>query len=452
MRASAEVVICGAGIAGIAAAYHLAQAGVRDVLLVEAGEPLALTSDKSTECYRNFWPGSGDGMARLMNRSLDLLDALALRSGNAFHLNRRGYLYCTADSARLDEFRREAGVSQSLGAGPVRIHPSHPSPYRVTGPDAPADGFDLLVEGALLRAHFPSLDERFVGALHVRRAGWMSAQQLGRLLLDEARAGGVRLLRGQVEAVATRAGRVESVHVATPEGMAHLSTPGFVNAAGPWLGRVARMLGVELPVYCELHAKVAIADTARTMPRNAPLIILSDPQSLDWSEEERSALFEDGRGSLLGEMPSGLHARPEGPDDSPILLALWPYHTPVEEPSFPLQTDAMYPEVVLRGLERLLPSARAYRHRLPRAFADGGYYTRTRENLPLIGPLGVSGAYVMGALSGFGVMAAMGAGELLAGHITQASLPEYSKWFLPTRDSDPAFQALRATLSGRGQL
>jgi len=51
---TAEVVICGAGIAGIAAAYHLAvRRGVADVVLVDERPPLSLTSDKSTECYRN---------------------------------------------------------------------------------------------------------------------------------------------------------------------------------------------------------------------------------------------------------------------------------------------------------------------------------------------------------------------------------------------------------------
>jgi sarcosine oxidase subunit beta len=55
---TADVVICGAGIAGISAAYHLSvRHGIENVLLVDEGAPLSLTSDKSTECYRNFWPG-----------------------------------------------------------------------------------------------------------------------------------------------------------------------------------------------------------------------------------------------------------------------------------------------------------------------------------------------------------------------------------------------------------
>ena len=83
-RPRANVVICGAGIAGISAAYHLAvQRGVKDVVLVDERAPLSLTSDKSTECYRNWWPGPGDAMVKLMSRSIDLIEDLARESGNA---------------------------------------------------------------------------------------------------------------------------------------------------------------------------------------------------------------------------------------------------------------------------------------------------------------------------------------------------------------------------------
>ena len=60
---SKQVIICGAGIAGVSAAYHLAAVqGLDEILIVDERPPLSLTSDKSTECYRNWWPGPGDGM------------------------------------------------------------------------------------------------------------------------------------------------------------------------------------------------------------------------------------------------------------------------------------------------------------------------------------------------------------------------------------------------------
>ncbi len=65
--------ICGAGIAGIATAYYLAETqGITDVILVDKRAPLTLTSDKSGECYRNWWPDPF--LAQLMNRSIDLIN------------------------------------------------------------------------------------------------------------------------------------------------------------------------------------------------------------------------------------------------------------------------------------------------------------------------------------------------------------------------------------------
>ncbi|HEX3865883.1 MAG TPA: FAD-dependent oxidoreductase, partial [Gemmatimonadaceae bacterium] len=93
-RSSAEVVVCGAGIAGVAAAYHLAaRQGVRRVVLVDEREPLTLTSDKGTHAYRNWWPGPDDTMLRFVSRSIDILEEMSAESGNAFRLSRHGYLF-----------------------------------------------------------------------------------------------------------------------------------------------------------------------------------------------------------------------------------------------------------------------------------------------------------------------------------------------------------------------
>ena len=85
----ADIAICGAGIAGVACAVKLAR-GARElnqtlkIILIERGDPLSLTSDKSTECYRNWWPGPGDAVVQFINRSIDLLEHEAVTSGNRF--------------------------------------------------------------------------------------------------------------------------------------------------------------------------------------------------------------------------------------------------------------------------------------------------------------------------------------------------------------------------------
>src|SRR5262245_9066441 len=272
-KRAAEVVICGAGIAGIAAAYHLAvRRGLRGIVLIDERPPLSLTSDKSTECYRNWWPGPGDAMIALMNRSIDLLEELARESGNAFRLNRRGYLFATADPRRVPELVSAAQDAAGRGAGPARVHRSIGSDYRLAraeGFEEEATGSDVITEPALLRRHFPYLAGDVVAVLHARRCGWFSGQQLGMYLLERAREAGVRLIEGRVEGVDLRGGRVRAVEVAARMGAVTIGTPRFVNAAGPFLAATARLLGVELPVFCERHVKIAFADGARAIPRRS---------------------------------------------------------------------------------------------------------------------------------------------------------------------------------------
>src|SRR3982751_2581028 len=111
MESSERVVVVGAGLAGVAAAYHLAaRRGVPDVVLVDEHEPLTRTSAVGTMGYRNWWPGPDDTMCRFVSRSIDLLEAMADESMNAFRLSRRGYLFATAradNGERLRETRSE---------------------------------------------------------------------------------------------------------------------------------------------------------------------------------------------------------------------------------------------------------------------------------------------------------------------------------------------------------
>src|SRR5262245_45203136 len=126
-----EVVICGAGIAGVAAAYHLAvRRGVTDIVLIDERPPLTLTSDKSSECFRNWVPGPGGAKVRVMIRRIDLVEDLARGSGNVFSMNRRGYLFATAAASRVPLFIERAREAEALGGGRARMHTSAASDYR----------------------------------------------------------------------------------------------------------------------------------------------------------------------------------------------------------------------------------------------------------------------------------------------------------------------------------
>ena len=213
------------------------------------------------------------------------------------------------------------------------------------------------------------------------------------------------------------------------------------------------MLGVDLPVNTELHLKAAIKDSLRVVGRDAPLLIWTDPQRLPWEEDERQALAEDDETRWLTEMfPAGVHSRPEGGEESQTILMLWEYQTKVMDPLWPPKMDEQYPEVALRGLAAMLPHMKEYFGRMPRPQLDGGYYTKTHENRPLVGPMGVDGAYVIGALSGYGIMSACGTGELLAAHVTGTELPPYAHAFQLSRYSNSEYTKLLKQWDESGQL
>src|ERR1041384_3800908 len=251
----ADVVICGAGITGVAAAYFLTKAGVNNVLLLDERPPLSLTSDRATECYRNWWPDAE--MLALMNCSIDLMEELADESGNVFRMNRRGYLYVTADEDKIANLEATGRVISSLGAGPLRIHSSstlYYQPLVLEGFHEQPTGADLLIGNDLIRKYFPYITKDAVAALHVRRAGWLSAQQLGMYLLETARRRGVRFESACVTGGDVVDGRVKGVKLASGE---RVDSPLFINAAGPYLKNVGQLFGVELPVHTELHLKAA---------------------------------------------------------------------------------------------------------------------------------------------------------------------------------------------------
>jgi glycine/D-amino acid oxidase-like deaminating enzyme len=355
-------------------------------------------------------------MVDLMNRSIDIYEELA--GETEFGLNRNGYLFVTGEPGRLEQMRMQSEAIQPLGAKA-----------------------DLLDRKALL-ARYPFLTVSAAGGLFVPRAGWFRAQDLGLWMLDQARAAGARLVRASATGI--RSGEV------TLDTGETISTGAAIIAAGPMSPEVAELAGLQLPLFSELHLKTAFRDHLGIIPRDAPMTIWSDTQTIPWSDGERAGLLDAGRGDVVGEMPIVCHFRPEGGADSPYIVALWEYHDLVIEPTWPLPDDPLYPEVVMRGLATMVPGLEQYHDRLPESFVDGGYYTKTRENRPLIGPSGVDGVHLLTGMSGFGVMVAAGSADLLARHIAGGKLPDYADAFLLSRYDDPGYvERLETAESGQ---
>ncbi|BBK40051.1 FAD-dependent oxidoreductase [Allostella vacuolata] len=447
-----EIAIIGAGIVGIAAAYYLAAAG-RRVALVEAGQPMALTSAQSGENYRNWWPHPV--MTELTDRSITLMEAIARETGDRIAMTRRGYALATR-RARPDDLIDQLQVGYGAeAAARVRIHEGTGGGYRppvsADWQTAP-DGVDVLLDRALIRRTFPSFSPDIAAVVHIRRAGSIGSQQMGQFMLERIREAGGRLVRGRVAGIARDSGFALDLDGPGRRGL--IRADAIVNAAGPYAAGIAAMLGETLPITNVLQQKITFEDREGAVPRAMPFSIDLDGQSIDWGEEERQALAADPDHAWLARpMPGSIHCRPEGGDGGRWIKLGWAYNRGPSEPVPAPEFDPHFPEVVLRGASRLNPALRTYYGRLPRpCVLYGGYYTMTPENWPLIGPMGTPGAYMAVALSGFGTMAACAAGELCARWLTGAPLPAHAGPLGLARYADRALMDELASMESKGVL
>ncbi len=417
-----DVVICGAGIAGIATGHYLAtKHGVKRIALVDKLLPMSLTTSKSGENFRDYWPQAC--MASFAGHSLDLMKTLATESDNAFDIRFFGY-----------EF-----VSESVDS---EIFPSEHLRER-------GSGLRQIRDSGTIRRQYPHLADSIQQVVHIERAGAFDVYALGSLLLSRARSAGLTFIQGTVTSLRRRVGGF-TVQVQDERGGTSIEAPRLVLAAGPFVGELAEMLDVTLPVRSFAQRKILIPDPQAVIPRDMPFTIFADAQTLRWSDEERALMAaEPAYRWLLDGFPAGLHIKPESQDQ--IKLG-WAYNRVAETPRWQLADDLEFANIVLRGASRFIPALEQYVDRVPTPVVQyAGYYTRTPENWPLIGPL-AEGLFTVAALSGYGTMCACAAGELCADWMAGSDLPDYARNFHPDRYQDPTLVAEMDALESDGQL
>jgi D-arginine dehydrogenase len=449
-----DIAVVGAGIVGIAAAYSLAVRHRRSRLLIlDEAQPMTLTSAQSGENYRNWWPHRT--MTAFTDHSIGLMEEIARRTDNRIHMTRRGYLLATRD-AKPDRLIAELYDGYGAAAeSAIRIHHGKGAAYQ---PPLSADwesapgGVDVLLDRELIRQHHPYLDPEIAAILHIRRAGHISGQQLGQYMLEEIRAAGGRFAQARVTAITTGPRLRLDVEV---NGTAEtVNADILVNAAGPYAAHIAALHGEDLPIINMLQQKVAFPDKRRAISRQMPFAIDLDGQSIAWSAEERAALATDpALAPLLAPMPGNIHCRPDGGEGGQWIKLGWAYNTTVNAPARDPVLDDNFPEVVVRAASRMLPALACYAGALPRERVHyGGFYPMTAENWPLIGAMRTPGAFVAGALSGYGTMSACAAGDLLARSVVGAELPAFARSLSLARYEDRTLMAELENTGSRGVL
>ncbi len=429
-----NIVICGAGIAGVATAYYLAvKYRQQNVILVDRLQPLSLTTSKSGENIRDYWPQAC--MASLSEHSIKLMEELAAEFDDAFNLRFSGYDFVSESPGR--EIFPSEHLCAVENAGSNESGATQ-APVRITDRES-------------IKQSFPWLSDAISQLVHIPCAGTIDVYALGSLLLDRARKAGVKLLQATVTAIHRPASGNFELKLDRNGTTETLPAEKLVISAGPFSAELTAMLGIELPIENFLQRKIVIRDPLRIVPRDMPFTVFADPQQLNWNGNERELISTDPDYSwLLDEFPAGLHIKPESKDQ--VKLG-WAYNSTPSIPQWETENDFDFPNIVMRGACRFMPALKAYVEELPTPVVQmAGYYSRTPENWPLIGPLQVEGAYTVAALSGFGTMVACAAGELCADWMMGNPLPDYARKFHPDRYSDPGIMTEISNIESDGQL
>ncbi|KAG3111252.1 hypothetical protein PI124_g10007 [Phytophthora idaei] len=468
-KASADVVVVGAGVAGCSAFYHLARLNARNLgfkpLLVDGLPPLSLTSANGSFSYRNWFPSDAESpMRELVVHSINEMDDICKQTNNALGLNRNGYLFVTREAGKMEELKRLANNLERHGGGELRVHEPNDklSGYRFSTEEMQydLDGSDLLVGIDNIATAFPNLkDSNALAALHVRRCGSLNPVKVANYELNKAveYCPKAEVLQGKVTDFSASGGNVSSVKVAMHNGdTLEVATPNVVFATGPLFERTLDMLkqrdmsSYDVPIINELHCRAIVDDVDRVLPPTMPLTFDSDPMGkLEISDADRKEIMADPSAArMLKEYRGGVHVRPYNGDK---MMAVWTYDIEPVPAHYPVEDvlDRRFPEVCVRGLTRMFPQVKSYLTR-PEVrdsfYVSGGYYCKTLDNLPLIGPAPntIGGVYLQSAMTGVGLMSSAASGHLLATHVMGETLEgcglaNHVDAFLPSRFEDQAY-------------
>ncbi|HWN11258.1 MAG TPA: FAD-binding oxidoreductase [Pyrinomonadaceae bacterium] len=372
MIETADIVIIGSGIVGSSVAYHLAEQGCTNVLVVEreAHQGKGSTGKSMGGVRAQFSTAVNIQMSRY---SIDFFSRFEETVGHPADYRAHGYLFCATNENHLNYLKANRERQLAFGVDNVEI---------VSREDirrfVPQLRVDDIIGGTFCQT------DGFVDPHSVMMGFMLNARERGvRLWLDTAVTG------IEVEAVsaAIMAAFVPGEEAALPArrisgvmtSRGFVSTRIVVNAAGPWAAEVARMAGVELPVE-PLRRQLVPTEPFDGLPKRFPMVI---------------------------DMSNGFHFRREGKG---ILLA---WNDPQETPGFKMDFDPTFVEKILTRAAARVPGLADAEVNPHRAWA--GLYEMTPDHHAIIGPApGVAGLFFVNGFSGHGVMHSPASGRISA--------------------------------------
>jgi len=257
-----SVVVIGGGVIGVSIAFHLAEAGVPDVVLLERNELGSGSTCRAAGGVRAQF--SDELNIALGARSLAAFTRFRDRPGQEIDLHQVGYLFLLSTSDDVAAFERDVALQNSLGVTSRMIDTEE---ARRLSP--------LIDTGGLLAAAY-SPDDGHCTPESVVLGYATGARRLGATLHT-----GVTVLD-----LETRGDRVTAV--ITDQGT--VAADAVVCAAGAWSAAVGEMAGVPLPVT-PVRRQVMFTEPMPALPAVVPFTI----------DFTTSFYFHrEGRGLLLG--------------------------------------------------------------------------------------------------------------------------------------------------------
>jgi sarcosine oxidase subunit beta len=360
MARSADVVIIGAGIVGSSIAFHLTEAGCKNVLVIERETRQGLGSTgKSMGGVRAQF--STDVNIRMSLYSIPFFARFEEATGHPSGYKPHGYLFMATNDRHMKYLRENNLRQKSLGLKNVEL--LSPDDIRKVLPQLRSDD---IVGGSLC-----STD------------GFVDPDSVMTGFMSRAIERGVELWRGtQVTGICTDHAAVSGVLTSQGE----ISAPVVVNAAGAWGAGVARMAGVDLPVQ-PLRRMLISTEPFPGLPERLPMMI---------------------------DMSTGWHFRQEGLG----LLMAWAH--PDEEPGFRTDFDPAYIEKSLTHAASRVPDFVNLAVNPRRCWA--GLYEMSPDHHAILGSSPeLGGFYFANGFSGHGVMHSPATGRILADLIVHGS-------------------------------
>jgi glycine cleavage system aminomethyltransferase T/glycine/D-amino acid oxidase-like deaminating enzyme len=387
----ARVVVIGGGITGVSVAFHLAEAGWTDVLLVDKAGLTAGATSQAAGLVTAFNPSST--MLAWRRYSIELYGRLGVFSAV-------GSLRLASSPEQLKELQRTASRARGVGLD-VEV---------ISAEDA--------------RRRMPAISsESLYGGVYLPGDGYLDPHGATHALAAAAREKGVRISTNTRVTGFELGPRREIRRVLVDDGQS-IDAELVVNAAGLWAPRVAEMVGAFIPSTPVDHQHVALkAVPGHELPNDMPCF--RDPDNLVYGKAEHG-------GMLFG----GYEANPP---------ARWLDGVPWDHAATSMPPDWERFQPLMEGAIRRFPFlADAEAVRLvchPDAM--------TPDANPLIGPMpGLRGFWVAAGLSLNGFGGGGGIGQTVAAWITTGDpgvdIAPYRAWRFADTYRDREFAAALA--------